>query len=130
MALLSANSLQVQTFTGPGSAGEPTGENKSTVLGVIKNAKNFCQNSQYGPGAISFEFAQVWPIQQTQCCRQSGVEVCCSRHVEMQGQPGAAGAVVQCLGCVPGQDVPDATWHAGRQGHSSTALPGFVGQRS
>lgn len=39
--------------------GEPTGEPQSTVAQVIKNAKNVSQNSQYGGGAIAFEFAQV-----------------------------------------------------------------------
>ena len=43
-----------------GHAGEPTGENRNTILGVIKSAKTLCQGSQYGPGACSFEFAQVW----------------------------------------------------------------------
>ena len=28
---------------------------------VIQQAKNLCQNSQFGPGAIAFEFAQVSP---------------------------------------------------------------------
>ncbi|MCJ1368417.1 hypothetical protein MMC16_007559 [Acarospora aff. strigata] len=39
--------------------GEPTGEPANTVANVIKNAKNMCANSIYGPGAIAFEFAQV-----------------------------------------------------------------------
>ena len=39
--------------------GEPTGEPRPTVVNVIKQAKNMCMNSQYGPGAITFEFAQV-----------------------------------------------------------------------
>lgn len=39
--------------------GEPTGEPQNTVANVIKNAKNMCANSMYGPGAIAFEFAQV-----------------------------------------------------------------------
>ena len=39
--------------------GEPTGEPQNTVANVIKNAKNMCANSIYGPGAIAFEFAQV-----------------------------------------------------------------------
>lgn len=39
--------------------GEPTGEPKNTVAQAIKNAKNMTMNSQYGPGAIAFEFAQV-----------------------------------------------------------------------
>ena len=39
--------------------GEPTGEPRNTVAQAIKNAKNMTMNSQYGPGAIAFEFAQV-----------------------------------------------------------------------
>ncbi|MCJ1305917.1 hypothetical protein MMC08_008734 [Hypocenomyce scalaris] len=39
--------------------GEPTGEPQNTVANVIKNAKNMCASSIYGPGAIAFEFAQV-----------------------------------------------------------------------
>lgn len=39
--------------------GEPTGEQPSTVVNVIKGAKNLVSNSQYGPGAVAFEFAQV-----------------------------------------------------------------------
>lgn len=39
--------------------GEPTGEPQNAVANVIKNAKNMCANSVYGPGAIAFEFAQV-----------------------------------------------------------------------
>lgn len=39
--------------------GEPTGEPQNTVANVIKNAKNMCANSVYGPNAIAFEFAQV-----------------------------------------------------------------------
>ena len=39
--------------------GEPAGEPNTTILNVIKNAKNMCANSPYGPGAIAFEFAQV-----------------------------------------------------------------------
>ena len=39
--------------------GEPTGEPRTTVAQVIKNAKNMCMNCPYGPGAIAFEFAQV-----------------------------------------------------------------------
>ena len=39
--------------------GEPTGEPRQTVANVIKQAKNMCMNSRYGPGAITFEFAQV-----------------------------------------------------------------------
>ena len=40
-------------------AGEPTGESRETVRQVIKNAKGLCQNSQYGPGAVAFQFAQA-----------------------------------------------------------------------
>ena len=39
--------------------GEPTGEPPGTVVNVIKGAKNLVSNSQYGPGAVAFEFAQV-----------------------------------------------------------------------
>ena len=39
--------------------GEPAGEPVTTILNVIKGAKNMCANSPYGPGAIAFEFAQV-----------------------------------------------------------------------
>lgn len=39
--------------------GEPTGEPRGQVAQVIKQAKQFCQGTQYGPGAIAFEFAQV-----------------------------------------------------------------------
>ena len=41
--------------------GEPTGEPQGTVTNVIKQAKSMVANSQYGPGAIAFEFAQVFP---------------------------------------------------------------------
>ena len=52
-------------------AGEPTGEPKNKVAQVISQAKNFGGQSQYGPGAIAFEFAQArvlavccasWPL--------------------------------------------------------------------
>ena len=46
--------------------GEPTGEPKTTVAQVIKNAKNMAMNSPYGPGAIAFEFAQVGKDQAAQ----------------------------------------------------------------
>lgn len=39
--------------------GEPVGEPSYMVSHVIKNAKAMVSNSVYGPGAISFEFAQV-----------------------------------------------------------------------
>ena len=39
--------------------GEPTGEPQDAVASVIRNAKNMCTHSVYGPGAIAFEFAQV-----------------------------------------------------------------------
>lgn len=39
--------------------GEPTGEPRNSIVNVIKQSKNMCMNSQYGPGAITFEFAQV-----------------------------------------------------------------------
>ena len=40
-------------------AGEPTGEPKNRVGQVISQAKSLGANSQYGPGAIAFEFAQA-----------------------------------------------------------------------
>ena len=43
----------------PWCAGEPTGEPKNRVGQVISQAKALGANSQYGPGAIAFEFAQV-----------------------------------------------------------------------
>lgn len=46
--------------------GEPTGEPPGTVSNVIKNAKNLVGNSQYGPGAVAFEFAQVGKDQKAQ----------------------------------------------------------------
>jgi len=39
--------------------GEPTGEPAGTVANVIKGTKNLVGNSQYGPGAVAFEVAQV-----------------------------------------------------------------------
>jgi hypothetical protein len=46
--------------------GEPTGEPPGTVINVIKGAKNLVSNSQYGPGAVAFEFAQVGKDQKAQ----------------------------------------------------------------
>ena len=46
--------------------GEPTGEPKTTVANVIKNAKNMAMSSPFGPGAIAFEFAQVGKDQAAQ----------------------------------------------------------------
>ena len=48
--------------------GEPTGEPRNTVANVIKGAKNLCMGSQYGPGAITFEFAQVPAIWRLLLC--------------------------------------------------------------
>ncbi|KAK9837841.1 hypothetical protein WJX74_006076 [Apatococcus lobatus] len=39
--------------------GEPTGEPRMAVGQVIKNAKNFGAQTQYGGGAVAFQFAQV-----------------------------------------------------------------------
>lgn len=39
--------------------GEPTGEPETKIVKVIKAIKKFAANSQYGPGAVAFEFAQV-----------------------------------------------------------------------
>ena len=53
--------------------GEPAGEPSTTILNVIKGAKQMCANSQYGPGAIAFEFAQVRSGQRwSSVCRMSG----------------------------------------------------------
>ena len=40
-------------------AGEPSGEPKDTLRQVVMNAKNMLQNTQYGSGAVAFQFAQV-----------------------------------------------------------------------
>ena len=48
--------------------GEPTGEPPGTVVNVIKGAKNLVSNSQYGPGAVAFEFAQVGKVGQWPLC--------------------------------------------------------------
>lgn len=45
--------------------GEPAGEPVSTTSNVIRNAKNLVSSSQYGPGAIAFQFAQVRALTQT-----------------------------------------------------------------
>ena len=39
--------------------GEPTSEPETKIVKVIKNMKAFAAKSQYGPGAVAFEFAQV-----------------------------------------------------------------------
>ena len=39
--------------------GEPAGEPINTTANVIRNAKGLVASSQYGPGAIAFQFAQV-----------------------------------------------------------------------
>ena len=44
--------------------GEPTSEPESKIVKVIKGIKAFAAKSQYGAGAVAFEFAQVtarWP---------------------------------------------------------------------
>ncbi|MCJ1241499.1 hypothetical protein MMC14_009504 [Varicellaria rhodocarpa] len=38
--------------------GEPTSEPESKIVKVIKSIKAFAAKSQYGPGAVAFEFAQ------------------------------------------------------------------------
>ena len=63
--------------------GEPTGEPRGSVVNVIKQAKNMCMNSQYGPGAITFEFAQVriqpqMPSSRKQCLILAA-RFCCLR---------------------------------------------------
>ena len=39
--------------------GEPTSEPESKIVKVIKSIKQFAAKSQYGSGAVAFEFAQV-----------------------------------------------------------------------
>lgn len=39
--------------------GEPTSEPESKIVKVIRNMKAYAAKSQYGPGAVAFEFAQV-----------------------------------------------------------------------
>ena len=39
--------------------GEPTSEPESKIVKVIKHVKQFAAKSQYGSGAVAFEFAQV-----------------------------------------------------------------------
>lgn len=56
---ISNRSLQKPILVITITDGEPTGEPQNTVANVIKNAKNMCASSIYGPGAIAFEFAQV-----------------------------------------------------------------------
>lgn len=63
--------------------GEPTGEPKTTVANVIKNAKNIAMNSPFGPGAIAFEFAQVGKDQAAQ-----------AYLAQLDKDPGEAWAVV------------------------------------
>ena len=56
--------------------GEPAGEPVTTVLNVIKSAKNMCANSPYGPGAIAFQFAQV----RTEWRHLSGCDLLGQKH--------------------------------------------------
>ena len=39
--------------------GEPTSEPESKIVKVIKSIKQFAARSQYGSGAVAFEFAQA-----------------------------------------------------------------------
>ena len=53
---------QVTWLCGCMADGEPTGEPKGAVVQTIRQVKQFCAGSQYGEGAITFEFAQVQHI--------------------------------------------------------------------
>lgn len=66
--------------------GEPTGEPQSTVAQVIKNAKKMSQNSQYGGGAIAFEFAQVGRDQAAQAFLG-----------QLDRDPGGLSALLTCI---------------------------------
>jgi hypothetical protein len=46
--------------------GEPTQEPEDRIYSVIRRAKEVAQQSQYGPGAVAFEFAQVGKDQEAQ----------------------------------------------------------------
>jgi len=66
-----ANAVQSRTLQKPIlviiiTDGEPTGEPPGSVANAIKNAKAMVSNSQYGPGAIAFEIAQVGKDQKAQ----------------------------------------------------------------
>lgn len=39
--------------------GQPAGENQNTLIETVQYAVQAAQRSQYGPGAVAFQFAQV-----------------------------------------------------------------------
>lgn len=50
--------------------GEPTSEPENAIIKVIKKIKAYAAKSQYGPGAVAFEFAQVSQFQLVQLVHQ------------------------------------------------------------
>ncbi|KAL3155839.1 hypothetical protein ABBQ32_012849 [Trebouxia sp. C0010 RCD-2024] len=58
-APISSRTMQKPVLVITITDGEPTGEPESKIVKVIKAIKQFAANSQYGPGAVAFEFAQV-----------------------------------------------------------------------
>lgn len=73
---------------------------------VIQQAKNLCQNSQYGPGAIAFEFAQVHSLRGTR-------HACFTLSLSLAPYTRTSTFLAVC---------------AGGQGHQSSAIPGTAGQ--
>ena len=59
--------------------GEPTSEPESKIVKVIKSIKAFAAKSQYGPGAVAFEFAQVSTSPTKTACLnfKSLMQMCC-----------------------------------------------------
>ena len=62
LLLLCSKMSEVTWLCGCMADGEPTGEPKGAVVQTIRQVKQFCAGSQYGEGAITFEFAQVQHI--------------------------------------------------------------------
>lgn len=59
------------------------------MVNVIKGAKNLVSNSQYGPGAVAFEFAQVGKARRSAfrpyCCHIC--DGCCISHATRAHHP-------------------------------------------
>ena len=69
--------------------GEPTSEPESKIVKVIKNMKAFASKSQYGSGAVAFEFAQVR-------------KACCSAELLCRSGSGAClHSVFRCVRACP-----------------------------
>lgn len=58
-APISRRSMQKPVLVITITDGEPTSEPESKIVKVIKAIKQFASKSQYGAGAVAFEFAQV-----------------------------------------------------------------------